>query len=70
MYGENAKRYAERQLASVGKKEVNDAYRNRTPTEVSVAAACKCSMLPYSHYPSTLPEWMKRRHDGPYWKPF
>lgn len=60
MYGENAKRYAQRQLGQAGKKEVNEAYA-RTPRQVvEVECLCTCMVRPYPHRHS---EWEKRQFE-------
>jgi hypothetical protein len=71
MYGENAQRYAQRQLGQVGKRAANEAYeRNRLAREntVEVGPFCRCSMLEYAHDPNTLPEWLRSRHVSANWK--
>jgi hypothetical protein len=71
MYGENAQRYAQRQLGQAGKKEVNEKYeRDRAARvdTVEVGPFCTCMMLSYAHDPRVLPEWMRSRHSSANWK--
>jgi hypothetical protein len=71
MYGENAQRYAQRQLGQVGKKEANDRYERERAARaetVAIGPFCSCMMLSYSHDPKTLPEWLQLRHSSANWK--
>lgn len=49
MYGENAQRYAQRQLGNVGRREVNEAYAARPKVEIEIEPWCTCRVKPYPH---------------------